>query len=546
MSDRQMYEEEYDRRKVEGDDILNASLCDEIADDCSSFVSSREAIYWRKKGIELAEKCYGKNDIRNTVYYDKIAEEYKGAGSYRQAEKWHQKSKKIKIKEKGKDSCEVLQNELEELRIYVELEEYEKFLSVLGHINNVLETEPDWEKATLYNAYYKRADAVWLYNIYNKESTLRTAVIEYWDDAIFLAQSFLGEDCIELAKAYRSKAFCFDNKEERLELFRKALQIAIPKEGAQGKTVIRIFCNVLNCWHREGLPPDEDGSFPKAIQWAYKNISREFVVNLIGFYSENYQQQGWEMIKALDTSSELPDAVWDRQRGAREDEECGNAAVSQEQEKAEGGLDVSSESLFSKMDFFKELENKAGNDCADELKDMIISHVLEDCLEDEEIREECKEYMEEECPDALEELKEDGLTKIVSAFRSVVKNIEKQESYLKLDAAFGSLKKKGIISLHRAGYTSEEGFEDCNEIAGERYEKGEEVLGCCFYTLQDLEHTLCEGRTLLYLSFGNYFENPSAEEVGEMIVGELEKEGLSVSWNHSAEEKIAVTDFVWQ
>lgn len=198
------------------------------------------------------------------------------------------------------------------------------------------------------------------------------------------------------------------------------------------------------------------------------------------------------------------------------------------------------------MDFFKELEKKAGNDCADELKDMIISHVLEDCLEDEEIREECKEYMEEECPDALEKLKEDGLTKIVSAFRSVVKNIEKQESYLKLDAAFGTLKKKGIISLHRAGYTSEEGFEDCNEIAGERYEKGEEVLGCCFYTLQDLEHTLCEGRTLLYLSFGNYFENPSAEEVGEMIVGELEKEGLSVSWNHSAEEKIAVTDFVWQ
>lgn len=336
MSDRQMYEEEYNRRKVEGDDILNASLCDEIADDCSSFVSSREAIYWRKKGIELAEKCYGKNDIRNTVYYDKIAEEYKGAGSYRQAEKWHQKSKKIKIKEKGKDSCEVLQNELEELRIYVELEEYEKFLSVLGHVNNVLETKPDWEKATLYNAYYKRADAVWSYNNYNEESTLCTAEIEYWDCAIQMARKFFGEDCIELAEVYRRKAFCFDKKEERLELFKKALQIAIRHEGAQGETVTWIFHNVWDCWEGKGHP-DEDGSFPKAIQWAYKNISREFVVNLIGFYSENYQQQGWEMIKALDTSSELPDAVWDRQRGTREDEECGNAAVSQEQEKAEGG-----------------------------------------------------------------------------------------------------------------------------------------------------------------------------------------------------------------
>jgi len=544
MTDRQMYEEEYNTRKVEGDNIHNAFLCDEIADDCSGW-DSQEAIYWRKKGIELAEKCYGKNDIRNTVYYDKIAEEYKDAGYYRQAEKWNLKSKKLKVKEKGKDSYDVLQNELAELELYVRLKEYEKFLSVLGHVNKILETKPDWGKDTLYDVYFKRADAVWGYNNYNKESTLRTAEIEYWDDTIQLAQMFFGEDCMELAEVYRNKAFCFNKKEERLELFRKALLIAIPHEGAQGETVIRIFRNVLDCWHREGLDPDKDGSFPKSIQWAYQNISREFVVNLIGFYSENYQQQGWEMIKALDASTELPDAVCDRQRDDRDDEGCDNAALSQEQETAENSLDLSSASLFSGMDFFMELEKKTGSDCADELKDMIISHIVADCLEDEEIREDCKEYMEEEYPDALEKLKEDELTKIISAFRSVVINIEKQESYLKLDTAFGSMEKKGIIALHRAGYTSEEGFEDCNEIAGERHEKGEEVLGCCFYTFQDLEHTLCEGRTLLYLSFGSYFEKPSAEDVGEMVVEELEQAGLSVNWAHSASEKIAIVDFVW-
>ena len=325
-----------------------------------------------------------------------------------------------------------------------------------------------------------------------------------------------------------------------MELFRKALLIAIPHEGAQGKTVTWIFHDVCDCWHRKDLTPDKDGSFPKGIQWAYQNISREFVVNLIGFYSEDYQRQGWEMIKALDTSTELPDAVCDGQRDDRDDEGCDNAAFSQEQETEEGSLD-----LFHEMDFFVELEKKSGNDCADELKDMIISHIVADCLEDEEIREDCIEYMEEEYPDALEKLKEDELTKIISAFRSVVINIEKQESYLKLDTAFGSLEKKGIIALHRARYTSEEGFEDCNEIAGERHEKGEEVLGCCFYTLQDLEHTLCEGRTLLYLSFGSYFEKPSAEDVGEMVVEELEQAGLSVNWDHSASGKIAIVDFVW-
>ena len=211
MTDRQMYEEKYNSRKVEGDDIQNAALCEEIADDCSQW-NPREAIYWRKKAIELAEKCYGRNDIRNTTYYDKIAAGYMENGYHRQAAKWNQKSKKLKVKEKGKDSCEVLQNELAELMLYVRLEEYEKFLSVLGHINNVLETKPDWEKATLYDAYYKRVDAVRLYNIYNEESTLRTVEIEYWDDAICLAQRFFGEDCMELAQAYRRKAFCFDKK----------------------------------------------------------------------------------------------------------------------------------------------------------------------------------------------------------------------------------------------------------------------------------------------------------------------------------------------
>lgn len=69
--------------------------------------------------------------------------------------------------------------------------------------------------------------------------------------------------------------------------------------------------------------------------------------------------------------------------------------------------------------------------------------------------------------------------------------------------------KRGIVTLHYAGYTQSDGFEDCNELAAKLHEKGEKVIDCCFYTEQDLGHILHEESNLLYLSFGNYFEKPT-------------------------------------
>lgn len=73
----------------------------------------------------------------------------------------------------------------------------------------------------------------------------------------------------------------------------------------------------------------------------------------------------------------------------------------------------------------------------------------------------------------------------------------------------------------------------------------EKIDECCFYTMQDLEHILNEESTLLYLSFGNYFDKPAAKEIGQIIVNELEAVGFSTQWTQNADTKIAIKDLIW-
>lgn len=193
-----------------------------------------------------------------------------------------------------------------------------------------------------------------------------------------------------------------------------------------------------------------------------------------------------------------------------------------------------------------EWKNKIEEECcADELEEMIIDHIKGGFLSDDEILESCVEYLEDNYPDECEHIAEADLLDIIEMLREKFQNTGSQENFLKLDAAFQALRKQGIVALHCAGYTQSDGFEDCNEVASELHEKGEKVVGCCFYTEQELEHMLHKDGPLFYFSFGNYFEKPTAEEVGQMIAAELEAAGLCVQWNGTAETKIAVKDFEW-
>ena len=193
-----------------------------------------------------------------------------------------------------------------------------------------------------------------------------------------------------------------------------------------------------------------------------------------------------------------------------------------------------------------EWKNKIEDECcADELEEMIIDYIKAGFFSNDEILENCMEYIEEDYPDERDNITEDDFLEIIEMLRKEFQNMGNQENFLKLDLAFTSLMKQGIVALHYAGYTQSDGFEECNEVATELHEKGEKVVGCCFYTEQDLGHILHGDSTLLYFSFGNYFETPTAEEVGQIIVDELKAAGFCVQWDGTAETKIGIKNFEW-
>lgn len=182
---------------------------------------------------------------------------------------------------------------------------------------------------------------------------------------------------------------------------------------------------------------------------------------------------------------------------------------------------------------------------AEELEEQIIDYVKAGFLSDDEILECCEEYIEEEYPEESDGITDDELREAVEMYRDKFQNRGGQENFRKLDAAFQRLDEQGIVCLHCAGYVQSDGFDDCNEIATGRHGNGEKVIGCCFYTMQDLEHILHEESDLLYFSFGNYFEEPTAEEVGRIIVKEFEAAGFAVQWPQTADEKVAIKNMVW-
>lgn len=193
-----------------------------------------------------------------------------------------------------------------------------------------------------------------------------------------------------------------------------------------------------------------------------------------------------------------------------------------------------------------EWKSKIKNECcADELEEMIINYVKAGFWSNDKILRECEEYMKDFYRHECDNIAKDDLLEIIKAFRKEFQNTGNQENFLKLDLVFHSLMKYGIVALHYAGYTQSDGFEDCNEVAAWLDERGEKVVGCCFYTEQDLEHILHEDTTLLYISFGNYFEKPTAEEVGQIIVDELKANGFCIQWDKTAETKIAIKNFKW-
>lgn len=102
-----------------------------------------------------------------------------------------------------------------------------------------------------------------------------------------------------------------------------------------------------------------------------------------------------------------------------------------------------------------------------------------------------------------------------------------------LDRVFARLDAAGVICLHDAGTTQEDGFSDCAEEFRRRggVEKG--LLGFCFYTSQDLRRA--KSSSQLPLAFWGAPDGKPAEmmKVGRLVASELRDEGFTIDWNES-------------
>jgi hypothetical protein len=115
--------------------------------------------------------------------------------------------------------------------------------------------------------------------------------------------------------------------------------------------------------------------------------------------------------------------------------------------------------------------------------------------------------------------------------------------YDRLDAIFTTLKGKGILCLHNAGYTMSDGHDDANEAIAS-YPKGR-FYGYCFYHGQDLERAVSGGGLTIAYDHVNG-DVPDKIKVALSIKTELEQAGFVLKWNGTTDQRIDIPEFDWK
>lgn len=142
-------------------------------------------------------------------------------------------------------------------------------------------------------------------------------------------------------------------------------------------------------------------------------------------------------------------------------------------------------------------------------------------------------------------LKKEILIRIEKHYAESV-NWEKPTDFDRLVKAFDQLNKDKIVSLHRAGYTRQDGESDCLEIIDELKTLGITAKGYCYYHTQDLERAIGEEKTL-FIGFDSYNQDEKLTiEIANKIIDVLTKNGFNPKWNGSLDTRIQISDINWK
>lgn len=119
-------------------------------------------------------------------------------------------------------------------------------------------------------------------------------------------------------------------------------------------------------------------------------------------------------------------------------------------------------------------------------------------------------------------------------------------NYERLREVFDTVNKEGIISIHNAGYSLDDDFAEIETVFQFIKENNIPRRGYCFYHQQDIERAMNSSIQNLHLAFHSMNnDKETALDVGKRIVELLKESGFSVNWNHNANTRIIIENFLW-
>ncbi len=107
----------------------------------------------------------------------------------------------------------------------------------------------------------------------------------------------------------------------------------------------------------------------------------------------------------------------------------------------------------------------------------------------------------------------------------------------RLKLAFESLNQLGLVAIQGVGQNQDEGFDDCAQEFLDRGGRKAGLTGICFSSKSDESQARETGQ--LYLGFWGAPKGAHKDmiRVGKLVVTEMQKQGLVVKWNESANER---------
>ena len=127
---------------------------------------------------------------------------------------------------------------------------------------------------------------------------------------------------------------------------------------------------------------------------------------------------------------------------------------------------------------------------------------------------------------------------------SISLNEFSNENFLKLENAFAQLANESIVAIHNCGYDMSEGVNDAFELYVHLHNNKFSAEGFCFYTFEDIEEAIYEGK--LKITFGDFENNEEkALEIGKLVFKYLEEENFTINWDETINNQIEINPFEW-